>query len=122
VRLERIHRSDDWLTVNNIESTLTLSLSIYLVTILPVDFSTNGTDLEQLSDERIVSFSHRRKSSADNGNVGWFGWQSVKHSDEALGTNGLNVRHFSSPKELSCLAVPLTAFCPLTYNRYQVAG
>jgi hypothetical protein len=70
MRLERVHSGDNWLTVNNIESTLTLSLSIDLVTILPVDFSADGTDLEQLADKRVVGFSHSRFGSADDCNVG----------------------------------------------------
>jgi hypothetical protein len=103
MRLERVHSGDNWLTVNNIESTLTLSLSIDLVTILPVDFSADSADLEQLADKRVVGFSHSRFGSADNCNVGWFGWQSVQDSDEALGTNGLNIRHIVFlPKQVSC--------------------
>jgi hypothetical protein len=103
MRLERVHSGDNWLTVYYIESTLSLSLTVDLTAVLPVDFSADRADLEQLADKRIVGFSHSRFGSADNGNVGWFGWQSVQDSDEALGADCLNISHIVFlPKQVSC--------------------
>ena len=104
MRLEFVHSGDNGLSVDNLESTLSLSLSVDLMTILPVDFSADGRDLEQLANKRVVGFSHCRFGSADDGDIGRLCWQRVQDSDETLGADGLNIRRFSSPKELSCLA------------------